>query len=179
MQVLYYLGYKGGEIPQEILRDIDNMSQKVIDIASPKLYYRIFEREGDGSIPELNFELQGKDIKKLLSESRRTVLFGATLGAGIDSMLIRLQASDISKALVFDACANAAIEDVCDNFCRDFKEKYGDITRRFSPGYGDLPFSSQRDITAVLDLGRTIGATLTDGGLLVPQKSVTAIFGIL
>lgn len=177
-EVLGYLGYKGGELPEGLLQDIGQMSQQVIIAASPKLTYRIFERRTDGSIPRLGFELKGEDVKKLLTQSYRVVLFGATLGAGVDAMMMRLQASDVGKAFLFDACANAAIEDVCDNFCADIMQKYGYVTDRFSPGYGDLPFSQQRDFAAALDFGRTIGVTLTESGLMVPQKSVSAVFGI-
>ena len=49
---------------------------------------------------------------------------------------------------------------------------------RFSPGYGDLPLSLQRDIFRVLDCPRKIGLTLNESLLMSPSKSVTAIVGL-
>ena len=52
------------------------------------------------------------------------------------------------------------------------------LTDRFSPGYGDFPFSQQRDFFDVLDITRRIGVSLTESGLMLPQKSVTALIGV-
>ncbi len=166
-----YLGY-GGEIPQEIRARMDNMTALIFKEASPLLTYRVFEKND----PILNTILIGKDIEKLLENAPRVLLFGATLGLGIDRTLARLQISDMQNAVLFDALASTAIENVCNNFCSDLGP---DITTRFSPGYGDLPFEIQRKIADRLQLDRNIGVTLTEGGVMIPQKSVTAILGLL
>ena len=51
-------------------------------------------------------------------------------------------------------------------------------TRRYSPGYGDLPLSVQPALLDALDAGRRLGVTLTESLLMVPMKSVTAVVGI-
>ena len=59
------------------------------------------------------------------------------------------------------------------------QRKLGLHTRaRFSPGYGDLKLSSQKDIFRVLDCSRKIGLSLNDSLLMSPSKSVTAIIGV-
>jgi hypothetical protein len=52
------------------------------------------------------------------------------------------------------------------------------ITRRFSPGYGDLPLDIQPALLAVLDAERRIGLTCTQSLILLPRKSVTALIGL-
>ena len=52
-------------------------------------------------------------------------------------------------------------------------------TPRFSPGYGDLPLETQRDVFRLLDCERKIGVWLNESLLMTPSKSVTAIFGLL
>lgn len=52
------------------------------------------------------------------------------------------------------------------------------MTWRFSPGYGDLPLETQRELVRVLDTHRKIGVSLTGSCLMMPSKSVTAILGI-
>ena len=49
---------------------------------------------------------------------------------------------------------------------------------RFSPGYGDFPLSCQEGLLNGLQAGKRIGITLTEGSLMMPSKSVTAVIGI-
>lgn len=52
------------------------------------------------------------------------------------------------------------------------------LTMRYSPGYGDLDISANRDILNVLDAHRKIGVTVTNTGIMIPRKSVVALIGI-
>ena len=71
-------------------------------------------------------------------------------------------------------------EGACDRLCERLSAEYPDrkLISRYSPGYGDLPLTLQRDIFRALDCERTIGVTLTESLLMQPSKSVTAIIGI-
>ena len=46
------------------------------------------------------------------------------------------------------------------------------------PGYGDLPLSCQQPLLSALRAMQTLGMTVNSGGLLSPNKSVTAIIGV-
>ncbi len=172
-EVTAYLGVKG-VIPSELRFQIEEATKIIKSISTPRLAYKIFDAEN--SILE-DF-LVGNDLKELLKNSHKIVLFCATLGIEIDSYLARLQVTDMAKSVIFDACCNGAIENVCDNFCADFEADYGNATSRFSPGYGDFPFEMQKKFADLLELQKKVGVTVTESGLLVPQKSVTAVFGI-
>ena len=52
------------------------------------------------------------------------------------------------------------------------------LPRRYSAGYGDFLLENQRILFRLLQLDR-FGVTLTESCLLIPEKSVTAITGIL
>ena len=82
------------------------------------------------------------------------------------------------KALIFQAIGAERIEKLCDVFCKDIA-KERKTKPRFSPGFGDLPLTIQKDIFAALDCGKNIGLSLTDSMLMSPTKSVTAIVGII
>lgn len=43
---------------------------------------------------------------------------------------------------------------------------------------GDFPLSVQKDLLGGLEAGKRLGITLTEGGLMMPSKSVTAVIGI-
>ena len=76
--------------------------------------------------------------------------------------------------------ASAAVEQVCDIAEKEIGERFAGkfTTWRFSPGYGDFPLECQGDFLAAVNAMRTVGVCVTDGGLLTPTKSVTAVIGI-
>ena len=86
----------------------------------------------------------------------------------------------MAKAVVLDALASVAVEQLCqkleDQIGRDFTQYYK--TWRFSPGYGDLPVTLQRDFLNVLDAPRKIGVCTNESSMLTPAKSVTAVVGL-
>ena len=52
------------------------------------------------------------------------------------------------------------------------------VRPRFSPGYGDFSLEVQSAFLEMTDATKLIGITLTDGGIMVPEKSVTAVIGL-
>ena len=141
---------------------------------------RRFALEPDGTLCGTRFQPQGSDVRAMLAPCGEAVLMAATLGAESERLLLRSQARSSGEAVLMDAVLSAAIEAVCDEAERalraDLTEKY--LTDRFSPGYGDMPLEQTRGICAVLDAGRAIGLTVSNSGIMIPRKSVTAILGI-
>ena len=91
--------------------------------------------------------------------------------------------TNITKALILDACATTAIEEICDKICEDLEEMVKKdnmaLTTRYSPGYGDLPIDIQRDFLSVLRADKSIGLTVSSHNILIPRKSITAIVGVI
>lgn len=121
--------------------------------------------------------LESQNLADHLQNATDVVLFAATLGIGADRAIQRASLKSQAEALVLDAAATAAVEALCDDFCALYAKDYL-CTRRFSPGYGDLSLGYQNTLLSCLDAHKNIGLTLTDSLLMVPTKSVTAIFGI-
>lgn len=179
-EVLLYLGYRGGTLPPDIHETISRCEALLLKTARPRIVWRQFDLLPDGTFSGTDFRPKGNDVQELLRDCRRVVLFAATLGAEVESLLHRTQVRDMAEAVVLDCCASSAIENVCDNFCEDLQSETAPyyLTDRFSPGYGDLPFSQQPDVCRILDIGRRIGVHLSPSGLMIPQKSVTALIGL-
>lgn len=49
---------------------------------------------------------------------------------------------------------------------------------RYSPGYGDLSLDVQSSFLKALNAQKTIGLFLSEGGVMQPEKSVTALMGL-
>lgn len=84
------------------------------------------------------------------------------------------------KALIMDAFAGAAVEQLCDKAEQKIKEGFPDkyFTYRFGIGYGDLPIEQLPDFLRLLNAEKTVGVTVTGGNMMVPLKSVACIIGI-
>lgn len=175
-----YLGCRGGGPGGDWDRVLAGCAGLVRETARPRAVWRRFRLLPDGSLEGAGCRLAGKDAARLLEGCSEALLMAATLGAEIDALLRRWQTKDMARAMALDACASAAIENVCDNLCADLARELAPLclTGRFSPGYGDLPLAQQRDFFRLLDIPRRIGVSLTPGWLMLPQKSVTALLGV-
>lgn len=178
-EVLRYLGYGTAMPDPEMTALLSDCEQEILTAATPKFRWNAFERDGR-QIIGTSLALQGDDIVAHLSGCSRVVLLAATLGAEVDRRIQCVQVSDLTRALVLDATANALIEQVCDTAEREIRGKFPDwyTTWRFSPGYGDFPLTMQRELLAVLDAPRRMGLCASENHLLTPRKSVTALLGL-
>lgn len=179
-EVLRYLQWRGGEVPEELARQLDGCQAALLAAARPRVVWRRYDLLPDMTLASTAFRLQGQAIGRLLADCREVILLCATLGLEAEALLRRAQAGNMAEAVVLDAMGSAAIENVCDNLCGDLAKQFAPryLTDRFSPGYGDMPIAQQQALFDTLDVTRQIGVTLTESGLMVPQKSVTAVVGI-
>ena len=137
----------------------------------------------EGEETDLGFARSGsRDMARWLSGCREAVAFAATVGLELDRLISRYSRVSPSRALLFQAIGAERIEALCDAFCADMAAELArsgrGVTRRFSPGYGDLPLSLQRELFQVLDCPRKIGLSLNESLLMTPTKSVTALMGV-
>ena len=179
-ETLQYLGWLGSPIPDELEEEIGRCEKRILETARPRAVWRLFDLLPDGSLAGTQFRPEGRDVPALLEDCSQAVLMAVTLGSETERLLLSAQARSMGDAVMLDAAAGAAVENVCDNLCRDLEARFAPryLTDRFSPGYGDFPFSQQRAFFDLLDITRRIGVSLTESGLMLPQKSVTALLGI-
>lgn len=144
--------------------------------AVPQALWRQFDlvREGDSlSLGGTAVALPGADIAAHLCGCRSCVVFAVTLGLRTERYLAGL-AADPAAALYADTACSLLIEEAADLAEGGLPPH---ITWRYSPGYGDLPLTLQGKLLSLLDAPRQLGLTLTDSGLMLPRKSITAIVG--
>ena len=163
----------------ELEQQIHRCMEEVTKAAEPRLVYRFLPvREGQIQ----GFPLEGKDMRELLADCQQAVLMAVTLGPQVEQLLMRREVTNMADAVIMDACASTAVENVSDHFEFDLRKqleqegKY--LTDRFSPGYGDFPLAVQPVLLEVLDAPKRIGLCATDSCLLTPAKSVTALIGL-
>ena len=179
-EVLLYLGWRGEVLEPEQEDRISRCETAVLERSRPRVVWRRFALGTDGRPAGTSFVPAGRDVQKLLCGCEAVIFFAATLGTEFEALLRRAQMTDMADAVILDACGSAAVENVCDNLCRELASAESPLylTDRFSPGYGDMPLAQQPELCRLLDVSRRIGVTLTDSGLMLPQKTVTALAGV-
>jgi len=137
--------------------------------------FSLTSRDGEVNLDSIKFK--SLDLAKALSGCDKAIVFAATVGLDIDRLIKKYSNLSPSKALMLSAIGTERVESLCDAFCSEFC-KNTNIMPRFSPGYGDLPISYQKDIIKILEAPKLIGLCLSDSLIMSPSKSVTAIVGI-
>jgi hypothetical protein len=184
-EVLRYLGCKGQTADSQIACLVAEAIDEVTRFCDPRYIYRLFgvdREEGGLKLRRTSVVLTGRSIERHVRGAASCAVMAVTVGAGIDRLIQQYAHTHLTRSLVVDACATAAVESVCDAVEDEIRtaarKKNLCITRRFSPGYGDLPVELQPDILRVLDAHKKIGLAVTDSCMLTPSKSVTAIIGL-
>lgn len=173
--------------PLDLISDISALISKCIEYSKPKYCYKILDiehiSETEIKLSGSNYSLTGKHISSHLRNASKVVIFAATLGVSFDNYLKVLQLKELYSAFILDICANEYIESFCD-FVQDEIRQSENLSDymflpRFSPGYGDLPLSSQTELINLIDAQRKIGLTCTSSYVMLPRKSITAIVGLV
>ncbi len=178
-----YLGYRGTEPDERVSALIDQCIAEVEAAAVPRSIHERFPLMISGKTIQIgSMCLQSRSLQRNLAGCEEVFLFAATLGIAVDTLIKRTALLDSAKGLVMQASAAAVIEAYCDEvnekLRQDTETENLYLRPRFSPGYGDLSLDCQRDFLNLLKAQKNIGLTVTDSGLMVPVKSVTALIGI-
>lgn len=181
-EALRYLGCKGEINDERLLRQLDAAQRAAQELPDAAVLAERFLIEDGGKLTGTAFSAEGCAASALLDGCREAILFATSLGMQSERRLMRTQATSPADALVLDAVLSAAIERVCDAACEEIEKTLKAdglaMTRRFSPGYGDMPLNQTAEIIEVLAADKLIGLTVSKQGLMIPRKSVTAIIGI-
>ena len=153
-EILKILQYRGSEIPKDIDLIIDTSIEDLRKYSKIKYKYKEYPKDHE----DLEKILLGDDINELLISSNKillvAVILDATASAGVESIM-----NEINEYLI-----------------SNYKPMY--LTDRFSPGYGDMPISVQKDFLNLLYGEKDLGVSTTSSGIMIPRKSITAIIGV-
>lgn len=109
-------------------------------------------------------------------------LFLVTIGPGLEDEASALTSGkDPLKGYLLDRVGSFAVESLADNLekklRKDYSLKKNSVSSRFSPGYCDWPIDDQFKMARAIDFSKA-GVVLTEGCMMVPKKSISAIAAI-
>lgn len=183
-EAVRYLGYGNHAVDEQTMALVRTSIEELRDIARDRIIYRIFGLETDGneSVKISKLDIKSKNLAKNVRGCSQAVLLGATLGIETDQLIRKYTVTNMPRAVVLQACAAAYLEEVLDQWQDGLKaemlEEGWYLRPRFSPGYGDFDIRHQKELLQMLDGAKKIGLTVTDGMMLSPTKSVTAVIGV-
>lgn len=182
-EMIRYLGYGKTQPDDRVLELIDICAREVEAIAEPRSVSRRFPLVLEGNdIWAGGQHFHSGKLARNLKDCTEVLFFAATLGNGVDRLLNKYLRLQMSKAVIVQAAAAAAIEDYCDACQKAIREKMAEeglyVRPRYSPGYGDLDLSVQEAFLQTLNAQKTVGIVLTEGNIMLPEKSVTAVMGL-
>ncbi|MBN2103677.1 hypothetical protein JW835_06515 [bacterium] len=169
---------------------VSQLLEQALQIAKPLIYpkgaYLFLEKASDSkefvAFQDCPFEIHSRQVAKLLKSCSLCVLFMTTIGKALEERIAELsQQGDVTLGFMLDAIASETADAVADYLHRQYIQKiitaeYG-VTPRFSAGYGDWPITVQNDILKCCR-GDQIGIQVTETSLMIPRKSVSAVFGL-
>ena len=180
-EILRYAGARESE------GGLDDALDACIALSRDVFTYRVAYATYPVTVTETGLDLgfvktASRDLARSLAGCERVLLFAATVGMGLDRLVAREGVRSPLRALLLEAIGSAHVEALCDTFCCEASEKYARkgflLCPRYSPGYGDLPLSLQKDVFSALSLSTRLGISLSDTLLMTPRKSVTALAGL-
>lgn len=171
-RTLLYLNFKS-EASEEQITMVRKAIGEVKSVARPVFTVKYYK------ISECPIDISFKSLQEIFAKggSDSVAFLISTLGAAVDKRIDRLKDSEPAKMVLFDAAANAYIEEVTN----EYQKKLGlkSQTFRFAPGYGDVPLTLQKQIFDNIPEISKMGLTLDDGCLMHPFKSMTGIIGFV
>lgn len=183
-EVLRYAGVRDEKLCSgEIIQSIVKATNEVGEAASPKSVYIEVPLETDGYECNIDgMKVSSKSLAVHLKGCDKALLFAATLGSGVDTLIRRHSEIRMSYAVALQAAAAALIELYCDDISSGLEENYAlqgyYLRPRFSPGYGDFSIYHQPELISRMNTYKLIGLTVSSGNLMTPMKSVTAVIGL-
>lgn len=187
-EIARYLGYRKSISPDVPVQNlIEECAREMYKVLMPKGVYDCFElvvSKGTASFePKIIFSdvtIESESLFRNLDGCSRISLMAATIGPQVDAMIRRYEKIDSVKAAVLQSTGAMFVEKVVDYINQlvvNEQMEEGLVCRpRFSPGYGDVSLTVQKDFFRLLPCSK-IGLTLMDTLIMAPEKSVTAFIG--
>ncbi len=176
---LRYMGASGWQPDDATTALLDRAEEKILAAATPRAAVRRLPR---AVFPPPGLDC-GTDLTRHLQGCDAVLLMAATLGSQVDSLLRRLELTDIAMAAAADALSSVLLEQICDELEAEWRAKFA---RRASllnrpatpPATGIAHWNRTMSFCLAVDTVRGCGLAITPQHLLAPRKSTTAILGI-
>jgi len=182
------MGYRPGvtkvdDLQKREIEDGIEHALTFIDLRSAGLRIPVAENDSTKVVLASGTVFKSANLAAMLRNCEEVFLMAATAGSEIIEAIVKdTERGRLTRGVILDAVASemvdASLDWIADYYNRQVRRENRRLTkRRFSCGYGNFAIENQKTIHDILELN-TIGITITENFILVPEKSVTAVAGI-
>jgi len=186
-QIIKMIGYNetgcSSRRTESLVDEYMKQSHDLIDTSYSYVIRDVKRVQDNRAFIEDGIIFESEKIAKLLLLCEKVVVFSLTIGKDLENLAGSLAKDGfVLKSTVLDAIGSASVEQLADHVQSIISQialtDYGLVdSRRFSPGYCDWPVQQQEMVFRTLG-DETGGVRLTDGYMMVPQKSISGIIGL-
>jgi len=189
-EVLRYQGYSKKRVKkpnQNILRITEEEINRGYNLFKPQGIYSLIKITCFTSKGRINLENElvfrfSKSVINQLKGTNHLLVGVVTIGDFLEKKVSELfSQGEYPRALALDAVGTVAVEDFSREVRKlarqEVKEQGFKTSRHFSPGYGGWEVS-QQDIIFKSIPADNIGVRLTEGYMMLPQKSLSWVIGV-
>ena len=186
MLITEKMGQKNNdERASRILPVLDECMRRARALAVPKYTFiekKIVKLWSDHIEIEEGVKFFTKKTTSYMKGASSLVLFLVTIGDGIEKEASLLTSGpDPLKGYLLDRIGSFAIESLAENLEKRLRKDRSlskrSVSARFSPGYCDWAIEDQFTMARVIDFSKA-GVMLTEGCMMVPKKSISAIVAV-
>ena len=160
---------------------LGKVHERIRQALDPRYSYRKVSFDA----PPMDSLISGsKELASFLMGTKEGFVVICTIGSAPCRVIDEYQKSgDMISALYADRTASDAVENLAEHVESALLNKFFDLdkyvfTKRYSPGYGDLPLEKQKDLFALFN-PIELDVTLTPENYMHPEKSISYIVGVL
>lgn len=126
--------------------------------------------------------ISGKLLPSVLSKSKEIATTVCTIGPQLENKVAEyLKEGEALRGLLLDGIGTAAIDTLTVQSCKSLRQEAlsheNQASSPLSPGMPGFPISEQRTLLALASAEK-IGVSLTSTGIMIPNKSTSAVIGI-
>ena len=183
LEAARYLGYIKSNPPDEHVYNLIKIAcAELFNVFTPKAVFDCFDLKIEEKISFADVSINSASLGINLRNCRKVFLVAVTIGPQVDAFIRRTQALDSVKASILQAAGAMLAEKTIEFINAQIKDiavsQNTKCKPRFSPGYGDVPLTIQKDFFRLLPCSK-IGLSLMDTLIMSPEKSITAFIGML
>ena len=123
---------------------------------------------------------EGPGLGKVLEKARYAAFFVLTLGDKLDAEIARRAQDDFTTSYILDGVASTfaqGVLEVAEYELAEAAQTLGcALTHRFAPGYHNWDLRQQKQLFALLK-AHEIGVKLSESCFMLPQKSLSGVYG--
>lgn len=189
-EVLRYLGYDGQNMDEVLARRIDAIIERCekeqrsygMHAVFPLSFLALPDGATVAKVLGTSLQLFEQSVLDYLDGATHCALIACTLGLRSEQTLRLLGMTSELDQVVYSCACSDLIERGADKVeaqvAFDAYRMGLYANYRFSPGFGDFSLSIQGEFLRVLAADKHLGISVTEGDLLIPCKSITAIVGL-